>query len=87
MALSMTTTVSVANKSVSFDSAYCIVATIAGSKAHMIANVEFRVARDGALIDCRGYPFSHDCESADNCIRQAYLHLKTLPEFANAVDC
>jgi hypothetical protein len=23
----------------------------------------------------------------DNSIRQAYLHLKTLPEFANAVDC
>jgi hypothetical protein len=23
----------------------------------------------------------------DNPIRQAYLHLKTLPEFANAVDC
>lgn len=22
-----------------------------------------------------------------NCIRQAYLHLKTLPEFADAVDC
>jgi hypothetical protein len=23
----------------------------------------------------------------DNPVRQAYLHLKTLPEFANAVDC
>lgn len=23
----------------------------------------------------------------DNPIRQAYLHLKTLPEFVNAVDC
>lgn len=87
MALSMTKTVSVANKSVSFDAAYCIVATIAGSKSHMIANVEFRVAREGELIDCRGYPFSHDCESANNCIRQAYLHLKTLPEFAGATDC
>lgn len=38
-------------------------------------------------------PFASDfytCAYAidgDNPIRQAYLHLKTLPEFANAVDC
>jgi hypothetical protein len=33
---------------------------------------------------------SYSCQydiAGDNPIRQAYLHLKTLPEFANATDC
>jgi len=32
----------------------------------------------------------HSCDydiNGDNPIKQAYLHLKTLPEFADAVDC
>lgn len=33
---------------------------------------------------------SHSCQydiNGENPIKQAYLYLKTLPEFANAVDC
>jgi hypothetical protein len=32
------------------------------------------------------YSCAYDLDGA-NPIRQAYLHLKTLPEFANATDC
>lgn len=32
------------------------------------------------------FEFTPDLESADNFIKQAYLHLKTLPEFSDAQD-
>ena len=41
----------------------------------------------GISFDRTEVAFSPDLNSADNMIRQAYLHFKTLPEFANAVDC
>ena len=46
-----------------------------------------------AYVDRNKHPIHYQwytCAYAidgDNPIRQAYLHLKTLPEFANAVDC
>jgi hypothetical protein len=39
-----------------------------------------------AAIDDKAYVMAYDL-GGDNPIRQAYLHLKTLPEFADAVDC
>ena len=39
------------------------------------------------LIRTESHWMPTDLSSSDNPIRQAYLHLKTLPEFANAVDC
>lgn len=33
------------------------------------------------------YQFTYDLESADNIYIQAYNYLKTLPEFAESVDC
>lgn len=33
------------------------------------------------------YEFNCDLNSADNPYKQAYAYLKTLPEFAGAVDC
>ena len=41
----------------------------------------------GISFNRTDFDFSLDLESPNNTIRQAYLHLKTLPEFANAVDC
>jgi hypothetical protein len=37
-------------------------------------------------IDFRGYYFNLDMDG-ENPVKQAYIHLKTLPEFADAVDC
>ena len=41
----------------------------------------------GISFDRTDFDFLPDLESPNNTIRQAYLHLKTLPEIANAVDC
>ena len=41
---------------------------------------------NGEIIRTDSYLFVPDLDGP-NFIRQAYLHLKTLPEFANAVDC
>jgi hypothetical protein len=87
MALQLTTNLTVVNRDVVFQNAYCTVASITGSKSRMIANVEFRIAQGDELISMRGYEFVHDCESPDGVFRQAYLHLKTLPEFSTATDC
>jgi hypothetical protein len=35
-------------------------------------------------VNCYGFEYSLDGE---NVIKQAYTHLKTLPEFAGATDC
>lgn len=56
------------------------------TKTSGTANVVFLSAPDGEQLEERPYLFAYDI-AGDNPIRQAYLHLKTLPEFANAVDC
>jgi hypothetical protein len=87
MALAMSITVPVVTQSVTFDGAYCTASSLAGSKDAMSVNVEMRTERGGDIIAMRSYPFPYDLASADNAFRQAYLHLKSLPEFAGAVDC
>ena len=37
-------------------------------------------------VETKQYRFQTDMQG-DNPIRQAYKHLKTLPEFAGAIDC
>jgi hypothetical protein len=43
-------------------------------------------AEDAEPLERRGYYFNLDM-NGENPIKQAYEHLKTLPEFADAVDC
>lgn len=38
------------------------------------------------IIYSNAYQFNYDI-NGENPIKQAYLHLKTLPEFADAIDC
>jgi hypothetical protein len=87
MALKMNVSVPVVTQSVVFEDAYCTAASIVGSKDSMSVSVEMRTVRGGDVILMRSYAFPYDLAGADNAFRQAYLHLKTLPEFANAVDC
>lgn len=42
--------------------------------------------KDGSVVDGTVVKFSPDL-NGDNFIKQAYEHIKTLPEFANAKDC
>jgi hypothetical protein len=65
---------------------------------HRVEGVRL-TSKDVIAFQCRAYvdaskphiadtehTCSHDLDGP-NPIRQAYLHLKTLPEFANATDC
>lgn len=86
MALSITKTITISGKDVTFPDAYTKVTSIQGTKELIVACFESRP-------DAVGIPFAWGAASfapsldGDNFIRQAYLYLKTLPEFANAVDC
>jgi hypothetical protein len=61
------------------------VKSMSGSKIEMVAEVLYK-AENVSFIRSYLIPLSVSDESA-NFIRQAYLHLKTLPEFASATDC
>lgn len=62
--------------------AYIKVERVSGSKDLIDATVSFR---DGEKYFEKAYAFQPAMDG-NNFIRQSYLHLKTLPEFADAVD-
>lgn len=67
--------------------AYVRVSRISGNASRLDLLVEaFKNNKDGELVDTRSMSFVPVLDG-DNFIRQAYLHLKTLPEFAGATDC
>lgn len=86
MALSIDKTITVATRDIEFQAAYVKVTSIQGTKTRVNAAYEFRTATDGVGFAWGESEFVPDM-NGPNFIRQAYLHLKTLPEFANAVDC
>jgi len=66
---------------------YCRICEIRGTMKSMAAQVEMlHNSSSGEEVSCTTFSFM-PVDSSDNLIRQAYLHLKTLPEFADAVDC
>jgi hypothetical protein len=68
-------------------SAYIKVSNVAGSKEDMAAEVRYlKDSASGDLIKVESYSFGPDMDG-DNFIKQAYEHLKTLPEFEGAIDC
>jgi hypothetical protein len=73
------------DQQVSIDDCYVKVSTVKGSKIDAIAEVEIFNANK-LRIDHRFYNFDVNMDG-HNFIKQAYLHLKTLPEFADATDC
>lgn len=69
---------------VSFD-AYIKVVSVSGDKEKGIADVLF-IGDNLTSVKKYNVLLSVDFDSP-NFIKQAYLYLKTLPEFAGAVDC
>ncbi len=66
-------------------SAYIKVTSIIGDKAKVVANVNFK--GDTQQFN-KQYEVDMSVENGSaNFIAQVYAHLKTLPEFAGAVDC
>jgi len=68
-------------------SCYIKVTMVSADKTNVVANILFRKDNpDGAIIKSNRHSFAPNMQG-ENFIKQAYEHLKTLPDFANAVDC
>jgi len=68
-----------------FPFAYIKVSEVKGSKSAVIVTIGYFDKKDGLLLKTKQIDFVPDMEGA-NFIKQAYLHMKTLSEFSNAVD-
>jgi hypothetical protein len=65
--------------------AVCKITSISGNKTRL--NVSVLHVGDVAMFE-RSYNFEPSvAEGSENFIKQAYLYLKTLPEFSGAEDC
>jgi hypothetical protein len=66
---------------------YIQVIHVSGTKDKTACNVRFRKdSSTGGIVKDMAFQFTPDM-NGPNFIKQAYLHLKTLPEFSNAEDC
>jgi hypothetical protein len=64
---------------------YIKVTNVSGDKAIMLYTVSFTT--EGSQPHGDSFSFEPSCaEGSDNFIKQAYEHLKTLPEFTGATD-
>lgn len=82
MALKLTKTI----KDVTINDCYIKVSSISGNKKEIQAIVSFSANNNADPFELKTFIFDLDI-NGENPIKQAYLHLKTLPEFADAVDC
>jgi cystathionine beta-lyase family protein involved in aluminum resistance len=69
-----------------FPNAYIKVDKVEATKATCIAYVSTLKNKDEQILVTNLYPFVSDL-SGENHLKQAYLYLKTLPEFSDATDC
>jgi hypothetical protein len=86
MALLHNLQIEIGSKQVNFDNAYIRVVEYEGDKSEMMLLVSWSESASGSKLKQAVYkcPVNLDGE---NPMRQAYLYLKTLPEFAEATDC
>jgi hypothetical protein len=73
-------------ESITFNDAYVKVARIEATNSTAAIYVTVMRSAIGPVLENRMHWFVPDL-SGENHIRQAYLYLKTLPEFASATDC
>ena len=85
MALAKEVIANAFGREISFPAAYIKVERVHGDKNYITAEVGTFSAKDGERISSEMVAFTHDA-TGENVIKQAYLHLKTLPEFAGATD-
>ena len=70
------------------ENAYIKIDEISGGKEKLRTDVVFYEKEGGNIVQRRGYSFTPSvADDSENFIRQGYEYLKTLPEFAGAVDC
>lgn len=66
--------------------AYCRIAEISGDKTHINATIHVAPSASEKPVQTMFVGLVPNLEGG-NFIAQAYEHIKTLPEFAGAVDC
>ena len=71
---------------VTFADSYIKIEKVAGNKEQIGINVSFYKKQNEQIVDNKNYLFTPSLDGK-NFIAQAYDHLKTLPEFAGAIDC
>lgn len=86
MALRMTATITAYGKNLTFSNAYIKVVNITGDKEKLVAFVDYYSDKDGNMFKRSDYIIEHKMND-QNAIAQVYEHIKTLPEFAGAIDC
>jgi hypothetical protein len=69
-----------------FTNAYVCVDSVKVEKNFAQALVQTHKEKDGQVLEQKGYSFEYAINGL-NPIAQTYIYLKTLPEFAGAVDC
>jgi len=73
-------------KEISFDRTYVKVTHVTSTKTTGALCYKIFEKQEGRCLADRSVDFPIDLDGP-NPIKQAYLHLKTLPEFADAIDC
>lgn len=83
-------------KGMNIDNAYIKIVHLSGNKGMMYFNVQYYASKgiadtdinnENALLISKMYSYTPDLSSNDNLWIQLYNHLKTFPEFSNAIDC
>ena len=69
-----------------FENAYFRVDSVEVNKNFAQALVQTHKEKDGQVIEQKGYSYEYSLNGL-NPIAQTYIYLKSLPEFAGAVDC
>lgn len=66
---------------------YCKIDNLKGNKENISFKLFIYNSTKNKLINIVSYNFKPNVSNdSDNFIKQAYIYLKTLPEFANAID-
>lgn len=91
--MALTKSVYELNTGLVLNNVYVRIDTISGNKSELSIDVKVYVNQEHynngkACVDSNSYNFTPNVnEDALNYHKQAYLYLKTLDEYANAIDC
>jgi hypothetical protein len=73
-------------KGISVPSAYHRVWNVSLSKESISFGLSVHADAGGEMLSSTAHECEYDIDG-ENPIRQAYMHIKTLPDFAGATDC
>jgi hypothetical protein len=73
-------------KGIQVNNAYLKVFQIQGDKSRISFGLKYSASSESSAFDSKTFEFDYNIDG-ENPIKQAYEHLKTLPEFSGATDC